>query len=95
MSFTSKGLEIPTLSITSGKDCLTTIEPPLLTDAKGRSLVRKLSVDFPLDGPAVVTAELLPTEVLLVADSPRLKLSIGEQGVAEIVLKDGTRLCFP
>jgi hypothetical protein len=90
------GLSIPSLTIrTESQSCIWHVEPPLLTDASGFSLVRSMKIQVgPYGEPHVVTAELLPQDILIEMARPLLRLETSGQEVAMIVLRDGTEIRF-
>lgn len=87
---------IPALTIRSdSRTGLTTMEPELVNIASRSGAVRSLRIDMgPYPAPTTVTVELLPSEVLLLLKNPVLRLTMDNQEVASISLKDGTVLQF-
>lgn len=86
----------PTLTIHSDtKTGITFTEPEILVEKNGTGIVRSLKVEMgPYGEPVRVTAELLPTEVLLMLKNVRLNFVADGQEVAAIRLKDGTEIRF-
>jgi len=94
-----KGLTIPSLTIRSGPDG-TTVEPKLMATDKGIPFVRSLNVTFRHYGlPAVVTAELLPPETIMLLQEPVLLFTMEDeagrqQEIVSMTLRDGTTYRF-
>lgn len=94
MSNKSALLDIPLLTITN-RDGITKLTPELFVDKHGDSLIRRLSVEMGLFGePAKLTIETFAPAVMLELGNPVITLMAGPQEVAEITLKDGTRVIF-
>lgn len=73
------------------------IEPPLLTDGKGRSLVRKVMIEVGvIGGPTRVVVELLPHSVLAEIKDVQLILTVeGGRKVKSLRFDDGSEIRFP
>ena len=68
------------------------VDPPLLRSGD-TDLVRSLKVEMgPLGEPLRVTAELLPSSILLMLSKPVFGLIADGQQVAAIILADGTEI---
>ncbi len=66
------------------------VDPPLLRSGEV-DLIRSLKVEIgPLGEPTRVTAELLPSSILLMLSNPVVGLVTDGQPVAAITLADGT-----
>lgn len=90
------GLTIPSLTIRSdGRTGITTTDPELMECENGSGVVRSLKVEMgPYGEVTKVTAELLPTEVLLMLESPKLLFALDGQEVTSMTLKDGSVIQF-
>lgn len=70
------------------------VDPPLLQSGDV-DLVRSLKIEMgPLGEPLRVTAELLPSSLLLLLSKPIFGLVTDGQPVAAIILADGTEIRF-
>ena len=86
---------IPALTVCSESGGVTTTEPEIMSSAEFASTVRSLKVEMGPAGEHVrVTAELLPSSVLLTLKNPVISLVMDGQPVAAIILADGTEIRF-